>query len=273
MKFSLNKAKSGQILKDKISIAFGFGSQKNRLDYKINHYKEDEIHYSNQEIAFRQITISDIQNKLRELKNVMDSYDKFLEYYDNVLSIAEQNITRSDSEIKFKLVKPDNEILAIGNYRALDIEAHLKKNASIISFLTAQLERIISIGTEIVASKAIQEKGYILFAKRKVELVEVYHQFYLAKQMLNLGEINSINTDINSFEELKELRNIILSKKRNLILLYDELSTKLSQLQRLTDNNQRKLKEIEEIKQILKSSEEYTKAKASHDYLEQITRK
>ena len=80
MKFNLNRKKSFQIIKDKIATEFGFGTKKDRLDYKIDHYEENRISQNEQAIAIRQISISSVENGLREIKIVLDSYDKFIKY-------------------------------------------------------------------------------------------------------------------------------------------------------------------------------------------------
>lgn len=269
MKFNLNRKKSFQIIKDKIATEFGFGTKKDRLDYKIDHYEENRISQNEQAIAIRQISISSVENGLREIKIVLDSYDKFIKYYDDMISLAEKDITRDDSIIKFKLWNPNQEVIAIENYKMLDIIAHLKKHNNIIVFLVSQLEKILNVGPKKLIIEIINAKGNYSAPSSK----DIYHYFCLAQQMLHLGEIKGLNANLNSFEEMEIIAEHILARKRELSLIYNELSCELDQLQKLTANNRSQLDEIEKIKALMKSSEEYFQAKASHDYLEEFGRK
>ena len=271
MKFNLDKKRSFQIIKDKISTELGFGTQKERLNTTINHYKSNDIRSINKLIADRQILISSMQTRVNEIKNILSNYEKYLKYYDTIRELSKKEIIKPMSPLEIKLLKPNGEILAVSNYRGLESIITSKKYADIVAYLRGQLEIILNQYSHVLASKIIESKGENI--DKRLEWEEIYRNFLLSKQMLVNGELKSINIKINSYEEMQETKRIIIEKKGELELIYNEILFKMNILKEQTRKNQVDLYMIEASKEAMRSSEQYTQAKASHDYLEQIKRK
>lgn len=271
MKYNLDRKYGFQIIKDKIATEFGFKTKKERMDNKIQNYNRTDVRNLNKLVADRQILISSLQSRINEIQKIINSYDKFLKYYDTILELAENEITKPASVIKFKLFSPNKEILAKANYKSLESVASAKKYSDIVVYLSSQLEKIKTSMPKALASKIIASKGKIV--NQEIDYKNIYHNFILAQQMLVMGEIKELTVNINSFEEMDEIRNIILARRRKLDLIYNDLSFKLSSLQEQTRKNQFDIDMIEAVKESMRYSEEYIRAKASHDYLEEIRRK
>lgn len=268
MKFNLNRKRSFQIIKDKISTELGFGTEKERLDDEIRQYNSSDIRNLNKLIADRQILISSMQTRVNEIQKILSSYERFLKYYEIIHNLAENEIIKPLSPLKFKLLTPDGKILAVSNYRGLESVATSKKHADIVVFLRGQLETIQHRYSQVLASKIIETKGKNLV--EGLEGREIYHNFLLLQQMVVNGELKNISAQINSYEEMQEIRKAIIEMKGKLELSHNELLFRLNTLQEQTRRNQVDLHMIEAAKEAMRWSEQYIRAKASHDYLDTI---
>jgi len=275
LKFNLSKKKSLNIIKDSISSSLGFGTKKERMDFALDYYKRNDINQLNSNIANRNILLSQLKTKIDIFNTLIESYDKFINFYDKIVEISEYEIKKGNSNVYFKLKKRDGSLVE-GNYKSLNILITNLDDKDIIS-LSKQLDNLLESVTYSLADALIRSKGLIYIEGKKIEEFEIYQNFVLAKNMLNLGQIKGINqqiliNDINNFYDLKKAREIILDYKRNIELLYQDFLYRYSVITKISENDENALKLIEDTKNAIKASEEYYIATSSHEYLEEIKR-
>jgi len=275
LKFNLSKKKSLNIIKDSISSSLGFGTKKERMDFALDYYKRNDINQLNSNIANRNILLSQLKTKIDIFNTLIESYDKFINFYDKIVEISENEIKKGNSNVYFKLKKRDGSLVE-GNYKSLNILITNLDDKDIIS-LSKQLDNLLESVTYSLADALIRSKGLIYIEGKKIEEFEIYQNFVLAKNMLNLGQIKGINqqiliNDINNFYDLKKAREIILDYKRNIELLYQDFLYRYSVITKISENDENALKLIEDTKNAIKASEEYYIATSSHEYLEEIKR-
>ena len=268
---------SFRLFKDSFRNAFGFETRKESLDRQISDYKRNEVNFIKHEISKRQILISQLQTKLNIIAQVMKVYDDFLEHYEAILLESEHEITKAHSNVIFRITSPDKQKMFEGNYSILSALASKKENSDDILSFSLQLQNIVENGKYVFANAIVLGKGTVVVKGNPVHNFKIFQEFSLIEKMFQLEMIkdingNVLNIEIYDFYTLIQLKELITVYKHQLELYKIQFSSELKKLNLADSNDKYSLEQIENIKNLIKSSEEYNIAQASHDYLEQINK-
>ena len=268
---------SFRLFKDSFKNALGFETRKESLDRQISDYKKNEVNFIKHEISKRQILISQLQTKLNTIDQAMKVYDEFLDHYDAILLESEHEITKAHSNVIFRITSPDKQKMFEGNYSILSTLASKKENSDDILSFSLQLQNIVENGKCVFANAIVLGKGTVVVKGNPVHNFKIFQEFSLIEKMFQLEMIkdingNVLNIEIYDFYTLIQLKELITVYKHQLELYKIQFSSELKKLNLADSNDKYSLEQIEDIKNLIKSSEEYNIAQASHEYLEQINK-
>lgn len=268
---------SFRLFKDSFRNALGFETRKESLDRQISDYKKNEVNFIKHEISKRQILISQLQTKLNTIDQAMKVYDEFLDHYDAILLESEHEITKAHSNVIFRITSPDKQKMFEGNYSILSTLASKKENSDDILSFSLQLQNIVENGKYVFANAIVLGKGTVVVKGNPVHNFKIFQEFSLIEKMFQLEMIkdingNVLNIEIYDFYTLIQLKELITVYKHQLELYKIQFSSELKKLNLADSNDKYSLEQIEDIKNLIKSSEEYNIAQASHEYLEQINK-
>ena len=268
---------SFRLFKDSFRNALGFETRKESLDRQISDYKKNEVNFIKHGISKRQILISQLQTKLNTIDQAMKVYDEFLDHYDAILLESEHEITKAHSNVIFRITSPDKQKMFEGNYSILSALASKKENSDDILSFSLQLQNIVENGKYVFANAIVLGKGTVVVKGNPVHNFKIFQEFSLIEKMFQLEMIkdingNVLNIEIYDFYTLIQLKELITVYKHQLELYKIQFSSELKKLNLADSNDKYSLEQIEDIKNLITSSEEYNIAQGSHDYLQQINK-
>lgn len=267
-----------RIFKDIIRKQLGLGTKKESLDKKIDAYCIKEINDTNYSIAIRNQLISALNERIRQLEKIINNNQKIIDLCEFIKNKSIEQIKDATSPVQNEIYNKNGEIIIKSNYKVMCdyLSSLLNKglNTEFITFYNKQLSNVLEKNWKFYASSIINGKGSF----NNEECYEIYTAYVKIIDLMNNGCLkneknisikfneNGINLILKIYNYTFDINNFLSQSLQNL----------KNQLEILNFDNQSEeyiLKQINETKQILKSSEEYTQAKASHDYLEQIQKR
>ena len=266
------------IFADKFRRKLGLKTEKEVLDQKISHYGKGKIDAINHSIAIRNQLISSVNERIRQLEKIINDNQKFIDLCEFIKNKAIEQIKKRDSSIQDEKKKKKGRLIIKSNYKVMNdyLSSLISKGLSseFILNYNEQLSNILKKNWMLYADNVIVNKGNF----NNEECYDLYASYAKILDLMNNGFLkNEKNIPIKFNEKgidlILKVYEYCNSINNFLALYLQNLKIKLNNLNSDFQSEEYILKQIDEIKQILRSSEEYTRAKASHDYLEQITRK
>lgn len=268
----------GDYLREKLGLPFS----KEALDRKINLYKLSEEKQVNFSMAERTILISEVNERIRQLEILINNNQKFIDLYHSIKTLSKEKVKQSDSPIKDKLYDQQGNLIITANYKTISdyINSLLKQglDSSSILYFNQELAKILKKAWTYYVYCIIQGQGELKINGIYLdECYDIYSDYskilsliragYLKDEIGNIIIINDSNIKliINSYRMAEQVNN-------NLAIVLQNFKNRLDILSSAQLSDEYILKVIKETRQLLKSSPEYFKAQASHEYLEQINK-
>ncbi len=275
--FKLYKGKVSNLLKDKIAVSFGFGTEKERLDYKIENYQRDDIYNINHIMAERNIVISELNSVLNSYDRVLNPMNEYLNLYKEIEETALEEITKNGSNVIFTLYKSDGTIFAKGSYSVLKETIKLEKNIDEVLFMVNELENLKEQNVPTLIDNLINNKGSFSTSKGEVSNYEIYQKFMRLEQLIEMNQISKSDGTpyafaINNFNDAKLVKKSIEQERSSLELQKNRIKIQLNELNSRTAADQSTLDTIEASKKIIMASPQYMAAKASDEYIKEYWR-
>ncbi len=271
------------IFEDKIRKSLGLGTKKESLDNKIQNYelaKENEIKYI---MAQKQQIISKILERIRQIELIVEDNQFFINAYELIKNKAIEKIKQRDSIIENNWINKNGKEMFRANYKEMNdyLNSLLKKRIDIndITFFNKELADFLNEAWILYANAIILGKGTLKVDGKEIDdCYEIYVTYVNSLNAIKAGKLKNPSGKAVSLSETKielivKAKNFSENVNNSLSLLLSQLEYNLSMLKSDQENNEYTLKTINETRKLMESSEEYVKAKASHDYLEEFGRK
>ncbi len=275
--FKLYKGKLGDLLKDKVTESFGFGTKKERMDQKLSEYRIQEINNINYVIAQRSILISQLNAQLSNYDRILNPMNEFLNLCIEIEDLAEKEITKDTSAVPFALKKRDGTTFATSNYSILREAIKMEKNVSEMQFLFNELNNMKAKNVNILVNKLDKGNGNTVTGLGKISNYHIYNDFQRLKQLMAMGLICYANGSpfvfpINDYRDALIIKNTLIGEINTLKNQRNVVEYNLNALKNASAADQNTLDLIEAAKKIVQTSPEYVAAKTSADYLNQFKR-
>lgn len=271
------------IFEDKLRKSLGLETKKESLDNKIQHYelaKENEIKYR---MAQKQQIISKILERIRQIELIIEDNQFFIDAYELIKKKAIEKIKQRDSVIENNWINKNGQEIFRANYKEMNdyLNSLLKKRIDIndITFFNKELADFLNEAWILYANAIILGKGMLKVDGKEIDdCYEIYVTYVYSLNSIKAGKLKNSSGKAVSLSET-EIELILKAKdfsektNNNLLVLLSQLKYNLNILKNNQANNEYTLKAINETRKLMESSEEYAKAKASHDYLEEFGRK
>ncbi len=276
--YKLEKGKLSTRIKDNIALTFGFGTKKERMDEQVNNYEKDKINSLNHIMAERNLLISKVNAQIFAIDKILKPLEEYLNLYKKIEDLIEEEITKPSSLIPFALYKPDNSLIATGNYTTLTKVISIRENNAYAVFLVSELEKSKEQKKSNLINAFIQGHGKIYIKNQLLDNSEIYLSFKKMQQLLSSGSICNlngipINYQIFTFNDATNLKNLLIDTKNDLSIKKNLLETTLTNLNNAKEANESTLNIIEATKKIITTSPEYVDASLSDTYLKEYKKR
>ena len=271
MAFKLHRGSIVDILKDKVTTSFGFGTKKERMDYNLEHYELRTINNVNEIMAQRNMVISHLNAQITAFDQILKPMDEYLSLFKKIEDYSLEEITKPNSKVILVLYNLDGSIFASGNYYSLNSTIKVEKDPNNAVNLTQQLMKKKEMKRSLLIEKLIVGRGVINLGKDAISNSDIYTNFRLmqnlaANYLLN-PQRQPYNFAIMNFGDASILKSRIEQDRNNLFLNRNNINLQLQALNSATAADKHTLDLIEASKKLITTSPEYVAVKASDEYL------
>lgn len=264
-----------KLIRDSISKSLGLGTKKDRIEARLSNYRVSDVNRVQHEIALRNEVLGKIKMKIRDYERIKESNEKVLKLCESIFTQAEQEVLKKGSEVQVTLYTKNNEVYLTNNIailREIIIQYNSFEKAM---FYSEQLEQKVELTIYVFIELALANKGMY---NGKVDARGLYSDYTAVEHLIALDELVDLNgkplkprgQGISLLMTLKEICEKNLGEVR---LLLQKLYREERNLNNQNLEGEYLLQTIENAKQVVRTSEEYAEAQASHDYIESIGRK
>lgn len=264
-----------KLIKDSISESLGLGTEKDRIEARLSNYRVNDVNRVQHEIALRNEVLGKIKMKIRDYERIKESNEKILKLCESIFNQAEQEVLKEGSEVQVTLYTKNNEVYLTANIAILREVIVRYNNLEEAMFYKKQLEQKVEPTIYVFIEMAIANKGMY---NGTVDARGLYSDYTTVKHLIALDGLIDLNgkplkprgQGVSLLMILKKICEKNLGEVR---LLLQKLYREEKNLNNQNLKGEYLLQTIENAKQVVRTSEEYAIAKASHDYIESIGRK
>lgn len=266
------------LFNDKIRQSFGFPTKKESLDHNIKNYQIMEEQAFAHSMALRNLDISYIQEQIRIFEKIINDNQLFIDAYNTIKEKATDKINEGANPIMLSLKDAKGNTIIHGNYKTLKSyeDTLIKKGIGpqALSLYVFALGKAYETMWKEYARRIIQGEGF-LDEGLTGECMDIYIEYNKVLTQINAGflkdanrtpiKLNSRNIEliIEAYDWAMKLNTILVGCLQMLKNSLEKLNS-----QQATDEFAKK--QIEQVRQMLASTEEYFYAKKSQEFLDTI---